>query len=93
MATSRDGRGQGPGPGDELDTWLNGFNQQWVDAARRVSPALLTELLRQAGLGFEEHVATLDLDQPGGPVQWATGDDPASVWLDVAREYMERYVH
>jgi hypothetical protein len=26
-------------------------------------------------------------------VEWATGSDPAPVWLDVAREYMERYVH
>jgi hypothetical protein len=29
----------------------------------------------------------------GGPVHWATGPDPAPVWLDIAREYMERYVH
>ena len=24
---------------------------------------------------------------------WAAGSDPAPAWLDVAREYMERYVH
>jgi len=46
-----------------------------------------------AALRFEEHVATLDLDAVGGSVPWATGSDPAPVWLDVAREYMERYVH
>ena len=28
-----------------------------------------------------------------GPVKWATGSEPTPVWLDVAREYMERYVH
>ena len=40
-----------------------------------------------------ELAALLDLDAAGGPVEWATGSDPAPVWLDVAREYMERYVH
>jgi uncharacterized protein (TIGR03083 family) len=82
-----------PGPGDDPEAWLNAFNQQWVDAARRISPPLLIELLDLAGRRFEDHVATLDLDALGGPVGWATGADPAPVWLDVAREYMERYVH
>jgi uncharacterized protein (TIGR03083 family) len=82
-----------PDQGQDPDAWLNSFNQQWVDAARRISPALLIELLNVAGLRFEEHLATLDLDAAGGPVRWATGPDPAPVWLDVAREYMERYVH
>ena len=89
----RDRWGLGPGEGEDLDSWLNAFNQQWVEAARRISPALLAELVNLAGLRFEEHVATLDLDATGGPVAWATGSDPAPVWLDVAREYMERYVH
>ena len=83
----------GPGEGEDLDSWLNAFNKQWVEAARRISPALLVELINLAGLRFEEHLATLDLDAIGGPVPWATGSDPAPVWLDVAREYMERYVH
>jgi uncharacterized protein (TIGR03083 family) len=89
----RDRWGLGPGAGEDLDSWLNAFNQQWVEAARRISPALLVELINVAGLRFEEHVATLDLDATGGPVPWATGSDPAPVWLDVAREYMERFVH
>jgi uncharacterized protein (TIGR03083 family) len=82
-----------PDEGEDPDAWLNAFNQQWVDAAQRISPALLIEFLSLAGRRFEEHFATLDLDACGGPVGWATGTDPAPVWLDVAREYMERYVH
>jgi uncharacterized protein (TIGR03083 family) len=93
VSARRDHWSLGPGDGDDLDAWLNRFNQEWVDAAWRISPALLTELIELAGLRFEEHVATLDLDATGGPVQWATGSDPAPAWLDVAREYMERYVH
>ena len=93
VSVRRDRWGLGPGEGEDLDAWLNRFNQQWVDAAQRISPALLIELINVAGLRFEEHAATLDLDAAGGPVEWATGADPAPVWLDVAREYMERYVH
>jgi uncharacterized protein (TIGR03083 family) len=93
VSVRRDRWGLGPAEGEDLDAWLNRFNQQWVDAARRISPALLIELIDLGGLRFEEHLATLNLDAAGGPVQWATGSDPAPVWLDVAREYMERYVH
>lgn len=93
VSIRRDGWGQGPARGEDPDAWLNAFNQHWVDAARRISPAMLTELLGLAGLRFEQHLATLDLDATGGPVEWATGSRPAPVWLDVAREYMERYVH
>ena len=83
----------GPGPAEDLDGWLNGFNQQWVEATRRISPALLIELIDVGGRRFEEYLATLDLDATGRPVEWATGSDPAPVWLDVGREYMERFVH
>jgi uncharacterized protein (TIGR03083 family) len=93
VSMRRDGWGLWPAPGEDLDPWLNAFNQRWVEAARRISPALLTELINLAGGRFDEHLATLDLDATGGAVQWATGADPAPVWLDVAREYMERYVH
>ena len=78
-ATSRGGGtagGEGPGQGEDLDSWLNAFNQQWVEAAGRISPALLVELINLAGLRFEEYVATLDLDATGVRVPWATGSDP-----------------
>jgi len=93
VSVRRDSWALGPGEGEDLDVWLNAFNEQWVDAARRISPALLVELIDLAGLRFEECLPALDLDAMGGPVPWATGSDPAPVWLDVAREYMERYVH
>jgi uncharacterized protein (TIGR03083 family) len=93
VSARRDGWALGPGLDENLDAWLDEFNQQWVDAARRISPALLTELIDLAGRRFEGHVAELDLDAIGGPVEWATKDAPAPVWLDIAREYMERYVH
>ena len=58
VSVRRDRWGLGPAEGEDLDTWLNRFNQQWVDAARRISPALLIELIDLAGRRFEEHLAS-----------------------------------
>jgi uncharacterized protein (TIGR03083 family) len=77
----------------DADAWLNDYNEQWVMAARRLSPALLIELLASVGPAFDRFVTGLDLHATGQPVGWATGPEPAPVWLDVAREYMERFVH
>ena len=81
-----------PPPGGDLPSWLDGFNQSWVDSARRLSPRVLVDLLDTAGAWFEAYVGGLDLDATGPPVWWA-GPAPAPVWLDVAREYTERWVH
>ena len=93
LSRRRDGfLGVGPGPGEELVAWLNRFNEQWVDAARRISPALLVDLLEHLGGPVAAYFAGLDPFAIGGPVTWA-GPDPAPVWLDVAREYTERWLH
>jgi uncharacterized protein (TIGR03083 family) len=78
--------------GDDLAASLNRFNETWVLAARRISPRLLCELLRFTGEAAARYFASLDLMVLGGPVSWA-GPQPAHVWLDVAREYTERWVH
>ena len=62
-----------------------------MDAAQRISLALLIELLSLADRRFEEHLATLDLEAAGGPVEGATGTDPAPVWLDVATD-QQRFI-
>ncbi len=85
--------GEGPGPSwQELVAWLNARNESWLQAARRISPRLLCDLLKfvgdQAILTFQQ----LDPIALGGPVSWA-GPDPAPVWLDIAREYTERWHH
>ena len=40
----------------------------------------------------EAYFTSLDMTALGMPVDWA-GPEPAPVWLDVAREYTERWVH
>jgi uncharacterized protein (TIGR03083 family) len=67
-------------------------NAVWVTGARRISPRLLIELLEMTGELTEAYFASLDMTALGMPVNWA-GPEPAPVWLDVAREYTERWVH
>lgn len=76
----------------DLVTYVDRLNEVWVTAARRISQRLLCELLRWTGDATAAYFKTLDLMALGGPVSWV-GPDPVPVWLDVAREYTERWVH
>ena len=77
---------------DELVAWLNQRNEVWVQVTHRISPRLLCDLLQFTGKRMNDYFCTLDLNALGGTVSWA-GPDPAPVWLDVAREYTERWHH
>jgi len=71
---------------------INDANESWVKATARISPKLLADLLERTGQQFYEYMQSLDLTAMDGVVSWA-GPDPAPVWLDVAREYTERWLH
>lgn len=77
---------------DALVDFINRWNQEWVRVARRISPPLLIELLELTGGQMSAYFQSLDPYAIGGPVSWA-GPEPAPVWLDVAREYTERWHH
>jgi Mycothiol maleylpyruvate isomerase N-terminal domain len=90
VSRRRDGHRVDPPPGADLPSWLDGLNEGWVRAARLLSARVIADLLDVAGAWFEAHAAGLDLDAAGPPVWWV-GPEPAPVWLDVAREYTERW--
>jgi hypothetical protein len=54
---------------------------------------VLTGLIGELGAELDQLWASLELDQAGQPVSWAAPDMAAPVWLDVAREYTEYWVH
>ncbi|MCC6945618.1 MAG: maleylpyruvate isomerase family mycothiol-dependent enzyme [Thermomicrobiales bacterium] len=84
-----------PGDLSDLGTlidFVNELNNNWVSAARRMSPALLQTLLRATGDEFSTWAERVDIHALGGSVDWA-GPGPAPVWLDIAREFTERWVH
>ena len=77
---------------ENLVQFINTWNRDWVAATRRLSPRVTRELLAWAGPQVSALFASLDPFALGGPVSWA-GPDPAPVWLDLAREYTERWHH
>jgi uncharacterized protein (TIGR03083 family) len=81
-----------PHQGETIGVFINRINQEWVESARRLSPRLLIELLQVTGPPLFKYFQTVDPLAPGGVVSWA-GSEPAPYWLDLAREYMERWVH
>ncbi|HZB32562.1 MAG TPA: maleylpyruvate isomerase family mycothiol-dependent enzyme [Streptosporangiaceae bacterium] len=81
-----------PRDGEPFPTFLDRINDEWVRAARRISPSMLIELLSISGTQIVEFWQTVDMDALGGPVRWA-GPEPQPHWLDVAREYTEYWTH
>jgi uncharacterized protein (TIGR03083 family) len=78
--------------GPTLAAALNRWNEDWVEATRRLSPRVLRELLATTFPATHAYYRGLDPFALGGPVSWA-GSGPASVWLDIAREYTEHWAH
>jgi uncharacterized protein (TIGR03083 family) len=78
--------------GEALPAFLDRINGEWVDAARRISPRLLTEQLSVTGNQVAEFWQTVDLGALGEAVTWA-GPGPAPVWLDAARDFSEYWTH
>lgn len=95
LSRKRDGFSPSSPPIDsarELVALVNDLNAAWVQISRRISPRLLCDLLGFTGRQVCEYFQSLDPYQVGNPVSWA-GPDPAPVWLDMAREYTERWHH
>jgi uncharacterized protein (TIGR03083 family) len=81
-----------PATGEPIVAFVNRVNDEWMRAARRLSTPVVRELLAVAGPPLFAYFASLDQLALGNPVSWA-GPDPAPVWLDVAREFTERWHH
>lgn len=77
----------------DLVNYLNSLNAEWVLAAKRFSPELLTEFLDNTNKAYYAYVKTLD---PFGkaifPVSWA-GETESQNRLHIAREYTEKWIH
>lgn len=78
---------------NQLISYLNNLNATWVNAAKRLSPDVLVELLAFSNKIYCDHLEKLD---PFGkaifPVAWA-GEHNSANWFHVAREYTEKWHH
>jgi uncharacterized protein (TIGR03083 family) len=77
---------------NDLVAFINRINQSWVAASQRLSTQVLRDLLDHSGRQADEYFLSLDPFALGTPVSWV-GPDPAPNWLDLAREYTERWHH
>lgn len=101
LSRQRDGAVQGlvlvaeKMPGVDFRTLLDAFNDQWVEAARFVSPAMLIALLRFSGEQTLGYYREVDPTSPGEPVPMFNPQmgTPSPFWHAIAREFLERWVH
>ncbi|HSK79176.1 MAG TPA: maleylpyruvate isomerase N-terminal domain-containing protein [Thermoanaerobaculia bacterium] len=78
----------------DLVRYINRLNAGWVEmASQRMSPRVITGLLAWTGPQVAEFFASLP---PHGraviPVAWA-GENESENWMDVGREYTEKWHH
>lgn len=77
----------------DLVQYLNQLNADWVNATRRMSPAVLIELLRATGNEYYEQLKKLNPFEPAlFSVAWA-GQTESPNWFHIAREYTEKWHH
>ncbi|MBC7893130.1 MAG: maleylpyruvate isomerase N-terminal domain-containing protein [Sphingobacteriaceae bacterium] len=97
LSIARDGYSGDP-PGEiggyaDLVGYLNRLNHDWVQATRRLSPAVLISLLESSGPAYCDYLASLDPFAPAPfSVAWA-GETESANWFHIAREYTEKWHH
>jgi uncharacterized protein (TIGR03083 family) len=96
LAWHRDDHRGTPAP-EALDehaftAWLDELQQEWVQAARRISPRLVIDLLGWLGDQVAEAVAAQHPAAVAAHVSWASAR-PVPVWLEQALELSERWIH
>jgi uncharacterized protein (TIGR03083 family) len=76
----------------EVTALVDEINNRWIAGARWISPRQVMDQLERSGIEYAETMAGIDMDAPGIPVDWIQ-PGPAPAWMDVAREFTERWIH
>jgi uncharacterized protein (TIGR03083 family) len=98
LSFHRDGMTPPPPPhairsAQDFVTFINTLNAQWVVAARRFSPRVLTDLFARASSEAADWFEGLPLEAPAlFSVSWA-GESTSEGWFDVGREFTELWHH
>lgn len=78
---------------EEMVGFLNGLNADWISAMKRLSPAIIIEMIEKYQNELLDYFADLDpFEMAIFPVRWA-GKEHSENWFDIAREYTERWLH
>ena len=88
-----------PGPATPITSerdfvnFINTLNAQWIEASKRFSPRVLTDLFEKGSLDLADWVETVPLDAPGlFSVSWA-GERVSAGWFDIGRDFTELWHH
>lgn len=96
LARHRDGHYGTPSPEGaaegEFIAWLDDMQAEWVRASRRLSPRLVTDLLRWTAPQVADTFRREDPQARIASVSWASSG-PVPAWLDQARELSEYWIH
>jgi len=76
----------------ELVDLINAQNELWVKAARRISRTLLISLLSFTNQQVIDYLNTLNPLEVGGGIGW-TGNSTDPIWMHIARELTEQWMH
>ncbi len=77
----------------DLVSFLNNLNADWVKATKRLSPRVLTDLLEETGKEYLECLRQLKpFDKAMFSVAWA-GEEESLNWFHIAREFTEKWHH
>jgi Mycothiol maleylpyruvate isomerase N-terminal domain len=77
----------------DLVSFLNQLNADWISSMKRVSPAMIIELLEITGKEYCTILQSLDpFENALLPVAWA-GETQSPNWFHIAREYTEKWHH
>ncbi|MEO5582484.1 MAG: maleylpyruvate isomerase N-terminal domain-containing protein [Saprospiraceae bacterium] len=77
----------------DLVSFINRLNHTWTDAAQRLSPFILIDLLEITGKQYSDHLVTLNPDDKAiFSVAWA-GEEVSNNSFHINREYTEKFLH
>ncbi len=76
----------------ELIKLIDAQNDLWVKAARRISRKLLISLLEVTNEQIITFLNALNPLEVGGGIGW-TGNDSDPIWMHIARELTEQWMH
>jgi uncharacterized protein (TIGR03083 family) len=76
----------------EFIQWIDNLQMEWVEAARRLSPRVVIDLLAWSAPQLVDMFEDQDPTACLAHVSWA-GPDPLPVWLNQLRELSEYWIH
>jgi uncharacterized protein (TIGR03083 family) len=77
----------------DIVSFLNNLNADWVTATKRLSPRVITDLLEETGKEYHECLSKLSPHEKAMfSVAWA-GEEESQNWFHIAREFTEKWHH